>query len=454
MKRAFPILIFLLSLTITCKAQTFIKPNNPAIKFTGSMFNHVTENRVIFYRHSQNFYSIPDNIAQANDVKAKTNTGITINFKTDASQVEIHFKMMEGDNSSWLYSSYYIDGDSIGIDKTKRDDVATYPDSAFSYTISSPGAGTHTYRIVLSTWSTVAFDGLTLTGNSESLEDFQLPEKPLYVAYGNSITHGRGQNIGDQTYPWLVAKNLGWELYNIAVGGSKTSVPMATMIANEMNVPIDYLSILIGYNDAIGAARDTNYYRKVLIAFVDSIRKGHPETTIFVLGQTYTIATENSNGDPVDFDDWRKVQKFVVDSLTADGDTLIHYINGADFTDYNDLKDPPTDMVHLSIAGAYRFGNKLADTIEQILSIPTSLSENKTGKNRLDIYPNPAGNKVIISYNFGKAEHVQLYDINGKKLRVSAKPLDKNSVELNISDLPAGVYIIKLGNSSSRLIKR
>ena len=379
--------VFLLFITLViiniARPQTFVNPNSDSIKFTGAMFNDVTANRVIFYRHSQNFYDLPDNVTLVNDEKAKTNTGITINFTTAADSVKVHFKMLTGKNAYWLYSSYYIDGDSAGTYKVKRDDLVSSGDSTFVLQINSPSGGYHLYRIVLSTWSTVGFYGLTLMGDTTHLEPCVPEDKPFYLAYGNSITHGRGQNLGEQTYAGVLATRMGWELYNVAVGGSRTSVPLAEMIKNEITREIDYMTILIGYNDAVSAAQDTTYYRRQLIAFIDTVRESHPETTIFVIGQTYTLTTVNSIGDPVNFDDWRRVQKFVVDSLTAAGDTLIHYINGADYTGYDDLNNPQGgDSVHLSIDGAYRFGNALANVIaydikgSNIIHVATTGSDN------------------------------------------------------------------------------
>ncbi len=439
-------------ITLTGFSQTYISPDNQKIKISGAMFNDISSERIIFYRHSQTFYALPDNIALTSDAKAKTNTGVALYFITDAENIKIHFKMLEGKNSYWLYTLYYIDGDSIETVKLKRDAVAA-GDSTFVININSPSAGSHVYQIVLSTFCTYGFYGLTLTGGSESLENYNLPYRPFYVAYGNSITHGRGQNTGNQTYPWVLADKMNWETYNIAVGGAKTSVPMAAMIKNDITKTIDFLTILIGFNDAVGFAKDTLYYRKKLIAFIDTVRTGHPETTIFVIGQTYTIATENSNGEPVNFDDWRKVQKYVVDSLKAQGDSLIYYLNGADFTNYNDLNNPPNDKVHLSVNGAYHLGNALADTILKILCNPNKINYHTSNKERLKLYPNPAHNFVTLSGFSKKSKTIEVFNINGKPV-MNKKINDKRqNITLNLKNFENGIYLIKTECSTVKFIK-
>jgi len=436
-------------------AQTFVKPDNAEIKFTGAFFNKISDTEVIFRRHSDAFLALTDwNEALAGDDNAKTTTGVTINFTTDASKIDLHLRMLPGKNTWKLYASYYIDGDSIGVLSQKRDDLASAGDSSFVFTVSSPSAGKHSYRFVLGTYNTVEFKGLTLTGNSESPEETVLPDKPVYVAYGNSITHGQGQNTGDQTYPWALAAKMGWQLYNIAVGGSKTSVPMAEMLKNEVSDTIDYMTILIGYNDAIGSAKDTSYYREKLISFIDTVRKGHPETTIFVLGQTFTIATENKNGDPVNFDDWRKVQKYVVDSLTSAGDSSIHYLNGEELTNYSSLNNPPKDPVHLSVDGAYLFGNALADTIKHLLKKPNAIFTPTAHRKNISVYPNPTSGKITVSTNDNTSGTVEIFTVTGEKVMTFRNEFrHSGKITIDISKLPRGLYFLKAGNGIKKIVK-
>ncbi len=437
-------LLLLMTESIFLSAQTFVPPNDTRVIFTGAFFNKVSDSEVIFRRHSDTFLALIDwKESLASDNNANTNTGITINFSTDATEISLHFRMLPGANAWNLYASYYIDGDNIDIVKQKRDDLTAAGDSSFVYTISSTSAGIHSYTIVLSTFSTVAFEGITLTGGSENLENFTLPEKPVYVAYGNSITHGRGQDVGDQTYPWILATQMEWELYNIAVGGSKTSVPMAEMLKNEVPEQIDFMSILIGYNDAVWYAKDTSYYRETLISFIDAVRAGHPETTIFVLGQTYTLTTENIDGDALDFDDWRKVQKYVVDSLTSNGDKLIYFINGDELTSYSSLNNPPDDPVHLGITGASDFGISLADTITRILNESTGIFTSGNRPSSATVYPNPAKDYIIVkTEDNNEPFDINLLDMQGKVIKsYSYSNSSTTSIELNV---PTGFYLIEV----------
>jgi lysophospholipase L1-like esterase len=276
--------------------------------------------------------------------------------------------MLPGHNLWMLWFTLYVDGDSVTALTKRRDGLTSAGDSLFAFDLPVPAArGEHTYRLVLPVLSTPAFAGITLEGGRETLVKIPKQERPLYIAYGNSITHGQGQFTGDQTWPWVLAQQMGWQLCNLAVGGSKTSVPMAEMIARQIMQHVDYMTILIGFNDAVFLRLDTATYRKRLTDFIRTVRKGHPETEIFLLGQTYTEKKEDKEGEPLNFGDWRKVQCEVAEAFMAAGDRKVHYLNGALYTRHEDLKNPPRDVVHLNVRGAYHFGTALADTIRKIL---------------------------------------------------------------------------------------
>ncbi len=351
------------AVTVAVAGQTRIRPDDPAIRYGGAFFNKISDSLVIFQRHSDAFLALRTNISQVNPRNARTTSGIRISFKTDAKKADLFLRMLPGRNDFVLFFSLYVDGDSVGMLKQKREDLTSSGDSLFSLEVEAPGKGYHTYTVVLPTFANLALVRLELTGGSGKLLPLPATKKPAYIAYGNSITHGQGQHTGDQTYPWILAREMGWDLYNLAVGGSRTSVAMARMIADEIKGPVDFMTILIGFNDAVFQGIDTTTYRQRLNTFIGTVRRGHPETTLFVLGQTYTDKKTDKKGHPLNFDDWRRVQQEVVQSFVAAGDRRIHYINGAALTGHDDLFKSPKNKVHLSVEGAARFGKALAERI-------------------------------------------------------------------------------------------
>lgn len=86
----------------------------------------------------------------------------------------------------------------------------------------------------------------------------------LYVALGDSLTFGVGVNNYQQSYPYLVAKNLSSqgqsiELINRSYPGYKTS----DLIKNSLDQTIldkpDIITILIGINDAHGIVSASDF---------------------------------------------------------------------------------------------------------------------------------------------------------------------------------------------------
>lgn len=72
--------------------------------------------------------------------------------------------------------------------------------------------------------------------------------------------------------------------------------------------------------------------------------------------------------------------------------------------------------------------------------------EEVAGENILRLYPNPAKGRVQLQFaqaTNGSAK-IELSDVNGLLLKQQALNLNQNNAELNIADLPAGVYFMQV----------
>jgi hypothetical protein len=70
------------------------------------------------------------------------------------------------------------------------------------------------------------------------------------------------------------------------------------------------------------------------------------------------------------------------------------------------------------------------------------------------VYPNPASGKVNIDFDINKPGNisVKLIDLTGRivvQKQIQEAHIGKNHINLNISDLHNGVYIIKLNQSGA-----
>ncbi len=90
---------------------------------------------------------------------------------------------------------------------------------------------------------------------------------------------------------------------------------------------------------------------------------------------------------------------------------------------------------------------------EQVVIEPIEGIEDTEYTSGISVYPNPVSNFVNVSIeNTGiSGLTLQVYDILGKL--VQTQVITAKTTSLNISDLETGIYFVKIGNTTKRLIK-
>ncbi len=335
------------------KEENKIAANHPLIRVTGTNYSHMEGNARVFPRHSRELLAMSKGKSKFSPKKAQTNTGVSLSFKTSSPRVKLNFRVLEGDNRGPVFGVFQ----NKQFVKAARFGRKDGPELKFELENTKPGEAV-LYEISLPNWSNVAFQSLELD-RGFALTEMESETKPVYVAYGNSITHGTGQQATFQTYPFLVSREMNWELYNLAVGGGKTSVPMAQMIRDDFN-HIDYMTILIGYNDYNGEGISTQEYGKRLNAFLKTIREKHKETKIFCITPTYT-KTLRSKKSGVAISEFREMMKQIVEAFQKKGDEQLFVIRGEGLSKAEDLKD----AVHFNVKGAKSFGELLSKELKK-----------------------------------------------------------------------------------------
>jgi len=84
---------------------------------------------------------------------------------------------------------------------------------------------------------------------------------------------------------------------------------------------------------------------------------------------------------------------------------------------------------------------------------PTAAS-NLIKVDNFNMYPNPASNKVNIDLPDASIYEVNLMNISGKVMKQLKTGIDAKIVELNINDLPKGIYLVELKNDSNSNIQK
>lgn len=98
-------------------------------------------------------------------------------------------------------------------------------------------------------------------------------------------------------------------------------------------------------------------------------------------------------------------------------------------------------------AGTYGRSSYKIDVSNNALSVDDNFALSEI---KLTLFPNPTKDVVTIGYN-GIEDEVEIYDQLGRKIRSTT--MEGTSMQMNISDMPSGIYIVKIGSQSKKLIK-
>lgn len=326
---------------LTIEGGKLIQPDNKNIIIDGAFFIEKNSKRVIINRFNNEFFSNKKTFA--NKEKANTQSGVSISFSTNSPKVTMYFEERSDAQHRQKVFGIYKNGKFFKkVSGTK-----------FSFT--NTDANYADWKIVLPTFCGVDFTGVEIENNSE-LKKVRQKKKPVYVAIGNSITHGVGQNgAGYLTYPFLLAQEKNWDLYNLAVGGSKISWPVAEILKNKK---VDVITVLWGYNDwnSTFTIKDNikPYYKKL----ISELRRVQPNAKIYCILPTTSKSTSPKNGDD-SLQDIRDAEKDVVQSFQQNGDSNLFIIDGKKLTTISGLNDD----VHFSVDGAAKFAKQLKEII-------------------------------------------------------------------------------------------
>jgi hypothetical protein len=100
----------------------------------------------------------------------------------------------------------------------------------------------------------------------------------------------------------------------------------------------------------------------------------------------------------------------------------------------------------------------ITNTTVNTYDLAAGIKNESVKENDLNVYPNPAGENVMLSFSNEKDENtfVEMYDISGKQI-ISQKfstSTGKNFINLDLRSLSNGLYILKVKNSSGEKVKK
>ncbi len=349
-----------LAVLSTNQPTVYVSPNDPNISILGTRYIHREAGSVWFQRHSDAVLALTYPQSGFNDVKARTDTGITLTFKTDSDEIRMSFRMLDFNNRGAGYG-VFENGTRIAEYDFAKD--TNTPETVFTIQSATPGTAS-VFEVTLPSWANVEFFDMRIDEGASMLP-YELPVRKQYVAMGDSITHGTGQqSYTHRTYPFKLAQALNIDLLNLAVGGSRVSVPIGEMLSEFP--PIDVITVLIGYNDCYGDV-PLGTYQSNLTALVTACRANQPNAAIFCITPTYTDNVATNRSDAYRIEDFRQAVIDVVATRQSAGDTQVYLVHGDQIiTNTSQL----LDGIHLLPDGAIDMANGLFAAMDPIVNPP------------------------------------------------------------------------------------
>jgi lysophospholipase L1-like esterase len=348
----FSILLAVASSSIASASQS-ISAHDECIQVLGTHYVTRAETGLQFQRHREDVLGMPPKELGINPSKARNTSGIVLAFQTDSTTLAARFQILE---ANYMGSAFGVFENGELIEEYKFNRKTTEAELEFT----SKSTGTSLFEIALPSFANVEFQGLEIDDGAKMTKTPTLDHR-VYVALGDSISHGVGQDgATHKTWPFLLSRKLNAEVFNLAVGGGKISVPIADMLSDWEQ--IDLITILIGYNDLHFDGKTPEIYGQKYNELLDAIRANHPKTKVCCITPLYTKKPVSAKtGHTVE--QFRATLSELVKERQAT-DKNLYLIDGDKITSEKNLRaDNPKDPVHLGIEGASLLADELAHII-------------------------------------------------------------------------------------------
>lgn len=337
--------------SLIARGETKIAPDDKRIVVEGAMHLTCTDGRMTIDRFSSELWERPD-LNNFSRPKALTQSGVRICFRTNSRTVKPLFSDREGADLRKPSNFYgvYRNGEFVGAMPGEE------------LVLESSGKGVVEWEIVLPIYYGVDFEGLILDDGAK-LSDVKRKKRPVYVAIGDSITHGAGQSKcgSEGSYPFVLASINGYYLYNLGVGGSQISPAVAQELTGA---EADIITVLWGFNDWNGGTRgDIAEIARRYERLLTELRRAQPDARIYCILPTTAADESGTRGKRApgkSLGEVREAERGVVEKAIAQGDGKLFLIEGNKLSAVGDLKG----NVHFDNAGAKRFGKALAEIVK------------------------------------------------------------------------------------------
>ncbi|HSI08689.1 MAG TPA: GDSL-type esterase/lipase family protein [Rariglobus sp.] len=333
-----------------------ISPDNPLLKYGGYV-----NKEVVASTDGTKVLRFDRTIDMPSKGYRWDNPGVTIQFRTDATEIEAvldYTSLHTSTSARNAVGVYSIDGvfKREWSFKSRQRDVFRQPETVvLSLTPETPGV--HDYQLYLPYGDSVDFAGLRLPAAAK-LEAAAAKPMPRYVAYGDSITHGFSSSRISKTYPFLVGQSKGWETINLGLGGRSSTPDDGKLVAS---LKADVITVLMGANDwQVGVPVER--YRSNMTVFLNNIRSKQAGVPIYLITSLWVNDSWKPAGKVADLEAYRQVLRELVATLK---DPHLHLLEGPELID-TDPKLYDQAPIHPSDAGFAMMAERMAQKISDL----------------------------------------------------------------------------------------
>ena len=289
-----------------------IAANDPRLSWAGVISTEVSNKWVMPWRiHHQERELYHSELA----LRAAMAAGVRVTFQSDTTTIEGACNMFEDRGQ--------ID---LVVDDKLVASVSLANQSSFRF--GNLGFGAKNIELWLPQFGETRLIDLKIDVESEILAKPSSTAKK-WITYGRSITQCKTADSPTKTWPGIVARTRGYDLWCLGFGGQCHLDPMIARVIRDSEA--DLISMCLGINIyGSGSLNQRTFYPGIL-GFVKIVREKHPTTPIVLISPIYSPRRETELND-VGFSlrHMRHEVKRAYGTLKAHGDENITYVNGLD----------------------------------------------------------------------------------------------------------------------------
>ncbi len=327
------------------------------------------------------------------DLMAAMTSGVRLSLATDSERIELDFLatglQFEGEDRRPIVFDVYVNGTLFARESIRSGHTVRVDDRSVGFTVGEAntlrlcdlGAGRKHICIYLPQSAMTEVLGLRLPV-AASLFD-QNDTRRHWGHYGSSISHGMDADGPSETWPAMVARQLGLNLTNLGFAGQ---CHLDGFVARTLrDGPFDLISLKLGANIVASDSMRQRTFASAVHALLDTIRDGKPNVPILLISPIYCPLIDDMPG-PVKrleggaylrlprqaaIEDGalclsavRTQLKAIFERRRGAGDKNLHYLDGLGLFSAADLAMMP-DQLHPNADGhrlmAQRFGQSRPD---------------------------------------------------------------------------------------------